>query len=81
MASNSHVNSLICLKSELVQGFIVVLITCKSDEDAIKTRYRPYKILNIYVTLKVATSLAHSRQQAKINFVRDFMTKWQVILM
>ena len=29
-------NSLICLKIKLIQDFIAVLITCKSDEDSIK---------------------------------------------
>ena len=37
MASNSHVNSPTCPKIELVQDFMAVLITCKSDEDLIKT--------------------------------------------
>ena len=37
MASNSHVNSPIWSKIELVQDFMAVFITCESDEDSIKT--------------------------------------------
>ena len=36
--SNSHVNNLACLKIDLVQDFMAVLITCKSDEDSIKNK-------------------------------------------
>ena len=36
--SNSHVNGPICPKIELDQDFMAVLITCKSDENAIKTK-------------------------------------------
>ena len=36
MVSNFHVNSSIWSKIELVQNFLAVLITCKSDEDSIK---------------------------------------------
>ena len=36
MVSNSHVNSPICPKIELVQDFMVVLLICKSDEESIK---------------------------------------------
>ena len=35
---NSHVNNPICPKIKLVQDFIAVLITCKSDEDSIKIK-------------------------------------------
>ena len=35
-ASNSHINSLICLKIKLVPDFTAVVITCVSDEDSIK---------------------------------------------
>ena len=35
-ASNSHANSPICLKIKLVQGFMAVLIICKSEEESIK---------------------------------------------
>ena len=35
-AANSPVRSLIWLKFELIQVFIVVLVTCKNEEDPIK---------------------------------------------
>ena len=35
-AGSSHKNNLICPKIKLVQDFMAVLITCKSDEDSIK---------------------------------------------
>ena len=35
-ASSSHINNPICSQIELVQDFIAVLITCKSDKDSIK---------------------------------------------
>ena len=43
MASNSHMNCLIWPKIKLVQDFMAVLITCKSDVDSIKkwNRHRP----------------------------------------
>ena len=49
MASNFHMNNPICHKNELVQDFIAVLITCKSNENptAIIRRTFPkvYKVL------------------------------------
>ena len=36
MAANSEVSGGILLKFELIQAFIVVLVTCKNEEDPIK---------------------------------------------
>ena len=38
MATNSAVNGPICSNFELVQDFMVVLLTCKNEEDPIKNR-------------------------------------------
>ena len=37
MAANSEVSDGILSKFELIQAFIVVLVTCKNEEDPIKT--------------------------------------------
>ena len=54
-ATNSEVSSGILSKFELIQAFIVVLVTCKNEEDPIKnegarvlTRFPSYKSMGIF---------------------------------
>ena len=53
MAAKSAVRSPICLKFDLIRAFIIVLITCKNEEDPIKNegaRYQAY--LSIFQTFE-----------------------------
>ena len=54
-AANSAASGGILLKYELIQAFMVVLVTCKNEEDPIKnegtrvlTRFPHYKSMGIY---------------------------------
>ena len=58
-ANNSEVRGRILPKFELIQAFIVVLITCKNEEDPIKNEgarvlisFLHYKSMGIFQTLK-----------------------------
>ena len=55
MATNSDVSSGILPKFKLIQAFIVVLVTCKNEEDPIKnegarvlTRFSPLLVYGIF---------------------------------
>ena len=58
-ANNSEVSGRVLPKFELIQAFIVFLITCKNEEDPIKnegarvlTSFPHYKSMGIFQTLK-----------------------------
>ena len=58
-AANSEASGVIVAKFELIQAFIVVLVTCKNEEDPIKTegarvltRFSPLCLWDFFQTLK-----------------------------
>ena len=73
--SDSHVNSPICPKIELVQDFIAVLITCKYDGNSIKNEIAIIQttFLKSVGPSRVANSHANSRKWVQIKDVRDFL--------
>ena len=53
MANYCHVNCPICPQFEYIQDFIAVLITCKSDEVAVKIEMTVVRIFSkVYEALK-----------------------------
>ena len=75
MASNSHVNSPIGPKIELIKDFKAVLITGKSEENLSKMKLLLSRqhFMKFTGPSRVGNSHANSRNWAKIELVRDFM--------
>ena len=66
-AANSEVSGGILLKFKLIQAFIIVLVTCKNEEDPIKnekarvlTRFSHYKSMGIFSDAQGYCSLLRS---------------------
>ena len=80
-ATNSEVGGGILPKFELIQAFIVVLVTCKNEEDPIKnegarvlTRFSPLQVYgNFSRRSRAANSAVLGRIWLKFELVRDIM--------
>ena len=80
-AANSAVSGGIPLKLVLIQAFMVVLVTCKNEEDPIKkegsrvlTRFSPLHVYwNFFKRSRAANSAVCGRIGPKFKHVPDFM--------
>ena len=80
-ATNSEVSGGILPKFELIQAFIVVLVTCKNEEDPIKnegarvlTRFSPLKVYgNFFRRSRAANSAVLGRIWLKFELIRDII--------
>ena len=78
-ATNSEVSGGILLKFELIQAFIVVLVTCKNEGDPIRnegarvlTRFSPFKVYgNCFRHSKAANSAVLGRIGLKFELIRN----------
>ena len=80
-AANSEVSSGILPKFKLIQAFIVVLVTCKNEEDPIKnegatmlTRFPPLQVYGNFLRCsRAANSAVLCRIWPKFELVSDIM--------
>ena len=80
-AANSKVSGGILAKFEVIQAFIVVLVTCKNEEDPIKnegarvlTRFSPLKVYgNFFRRSRAGNSAVLGRIWLKFELFRDIM--------
>ena len=80
-AANSEVSDGILPKLELIQALIVVLVTCKNEEDPIKnegarvlTRFSPLKVYgNFFRHSRASNSAVLGRIWPNFELVRDIM--------
>ena len=81
MAANSNVSGGIPPKSELIQSFIVVLVTCKNEKDPIKntgskvlTRFSLHNENGIFFKrLRAAISAVCGQIGPKIELIQDYI--------
>ena len=78
--NNSEVSGRILPKFELIQAFIVVLITCKNEEDPIKnegarvlTSFPHYKSMGFFRRSRAANSAVLDRIWPKFELARDII--------
>ena len=80
-AANSEVSGRILPKFELIEAFIVVLVTCKNEEDPIKnegarvlTRFSPLQVYgNFFRRSRAANSAVLGRIWSNFELVQDIM--------
>ena len=70
-AANSAVSGEIPPKFKLIQAFIIVLVTCKNEEDL--TRFLPYKSMGFFRRSRAANSAVLGRIWLKFELFRDII--------
>ena len=73
MAADSAVSSRIWPNFELIQDLIVVLITCKNEEDSIKKEIKALEWPQRYNSILTANSIISGRIRSKFELIQAFM--------